>query len=349
MQKNSKIILVIDVGNPDCDGKLFDRDFLSNISHTLLPIYELVKMCDSLGIKCVTPDVVLSKEITQGDQELLLISHLVNNRTTNLISRGAKPFLLLCQESPMIATRFYTNFRNLSKPFAYTLAFSGMKKRAHVKTNFIPLHFPVYFDTRATPTIPFSEKKLIALIAGNKSAPAWKAVLMKLFFGTKVKLIYPVRKKFVTGLASKKVIDLYGKGWDTDSNESVRAVYKGLVPADGKLETLSKYKFTLCFENAIFPGYVTEKLFDALLAGSVPVYLGDPDIFESIPKNIFVDAREFTDVDSLHRYLSNMSKDIYEQYRKAGEEFLTSSAFDKFSYETFIEKVINLIKSYEFN
>ena len=189
-------------------------------------------------------------------------------------------------------------------------------------------------------------KKLLVLIAGNKSAPAWKAILMKLFFGSEVRLIYPVRKKLVEGLAAKGAIDLYGKGWDTDKNKNVRSAYQGLVPPDGKLDTLLKYKFTLCFENSIFPGYVTEKLFDALLANTVPIYLGDPNILESVPGNTFIDAREFKDTDSLHQYLDNMSEETYEEYRKAGKEFLDSSTFEMFSHVTFVEKVLNLVNSY---
>src|SRR5204863_10198514 len=44
-----------------------------------------------------------------------------------------------------------------------------------------------------------------------------------------------------------------------------------------KLETIASYRFTLAFENALEEDYVTEKLYDPLVAGSVPVYLGAPD------------------------------------------------------------------------
>jgi Glycosyltransferase family 10 (fucosyltransferase) C-term/DDE superfamily endonuclease len=45
-----------------------------------------------------------------------------------------------------------------------------------------------------------------------------------------------------------------------------------------KLEGIAAYKFTLAFENAIGEDYVTEKFFDPLVAGSVPVYLGAPNV-----------------------------------------------------------------------
>ena len=43
---------------------------------------------------------------------------------------------------------------------------------------------------------------------------------------------------------------------------------------DDHLRLLQKCKFYICFENTDAPGYTTEKLFDALLCGSIPIYWG---------------------------------------------------------------------------
>ena len=43
-----------------------------------------------------------------------------------------------------------------------------------------------------------------------------------------------------------------------------------------KVKFMSKYKFNLCFENSSYPGYCTEKLFEALCAKTVPIYWGSP-------------------------------------------------------------------------
>ena len=34
------------------------------------------------------------------------------------------------------------------------------------------------------------------------------------------------------------------------------------------------YKFILCLENDLYPGYVTEKPFEAYLSGAIPLYYG---------------------------------------------------------------------------
>lgn len=45
---------------------------------------------------------------------------------------------------------------------------------------------------------------------------------------------------------------------------------------DAKIRYLRDFRFTLAAENASYPGYTTEKIVDAFLAGSVPIYWGDP-------------------------------------------------------------------------
>ncbi len=42
-----------------------------------------------------------------------------------------------------------------------------------------------------------------------------------------------------------------------------------------KIEYLKQFRFSICPENSNAPGYVTEKLFEAFLAGTIPIYWGD--------------------------------------------------------------------------
>ena len=46
------------------------------------------------------------------------------------------------------------------------------------------------------------------------------------------------------------------------------------IYGDHKLEYLHQFKFNLCPENSNNEGYVTEKIFDALNAGCIPIYWG---------------------------------------------------------------------------
>ena len=48
-------------------------------------------------------------------------------------------------------------------------------------------------------------------------------------------------------------------------------------PVSDKIQTLNMYTMSLCFENSYRPGYVTEKLFDAFVSGTYPLYWGGVD------------------------------------------------------------------------
>lgn len=61
-----------------------------------------------------------------------------------------------------------------------------------------------------------------------------------------------------------------------------------------KLDIIKQYKFTIAFENAISKDYVTEKFFEPLIVGSVPVYLGAPNIEIFSPEeHAFIDVRDY--------------------------------------------------------
>jgi hypothetical protein len=82
-----------------------------------------------------------------------------------------------------------------------------------------------------------------------------------------------------------------------------------------KLGTIAGYKFTIAFENACAEDYVTEKFFDPLWAGSVPVYLGAPNVEDFAPGDrCFIDASAYPDPRLLADYLLELANDE-EAYR----------------------------------
>lgn len=103
------------------------------------------------------------------------------------------------------------------------------------------------------------------------------------------------RDKLLKTLAQLGEIDLYGHGWQSGINI--------IGKTENKIETLNKYHFTLIIENAIYPGYVTEKIADAILAGLPSIYYGDFETaerrfsgsfvqLENISVEAFIEAKE---------------------------------------------------------
>ena len=64
------------------------------------------------------------------------------------------------------------------------------------------------------------------------------------------------------------------------------------------------YKFYLAIENTQEPDYITEKLYQGLRAGSVPVYIGAPNIRDFIPENSAVFVEDFPSLEALVQYLN---------------------------------------------
>lgn len=83
-----------------------------------------------------------------------------------------------------------------------------------------------------------------------------------------------------------------------------------------KIQTLSRYPFALAFENAIDEDYVTEKMFDALRAGSIPVYLGAPNVGEFVPEGSYIDAAAYGGARNLAAYLQFLAQhpDVAARY-----------------------------------
>ena len=58
------------------------------------------------------------------------------------------------------------------------------------------------------------------------------------------------------------------------------------------LNIFNRYKFIFCFENSITNGYITEKIFNAFFARSIPIYSGPKNKQQYFNKNAFIDVDE---------------------------------------------------------
>ncbi|XP_043712513.1 glycoprotein 3-alpha-L-fucosyltransferase A-like [Telopea speciosissima] len=98
-----------------------------------------------------------------------------------------------------------------------------------------------------------------------------------------------------------------------DSYGSCRRNRNGRVD---KVEALKRYKFSLAFENSNEEDYVTEKFFQSLVAGSVPVVVGAPNIQEFAPApGSVLHIKEPSDVPSVAKTMEYLAQnaDRYNQ------------------------------------
>lgn len=179
---------------------------------------------------------------------------------------------------------------------------------------FIKFNYLIDFSI-SKKTMKFEDRKLITNISANK-----KAYHPDELYSDR----YRVIKYFSESHPGN--FDLYGIGWNKDEFSS----YRGTTAS--KRLTLAKYKFSLCFENqAKTKGYITEKIWDCLLCGTIPIYWGADNIAEYVPENCFIDFRDYLDIEDLSNTLISMQKEEWEEYITNIEDFVANSREGSFS------------------
>ncbi len=66
-----------------------------------------------------------------------------------------------------------------------------------------------------------------------------------------------------------------------------------------KVKFLGKYKFNIAFENSDTDGYITEKLTDAFLGNTVPIYWGSEGKVAPFPREAMIIAHDYETLDDL--------------------------------------------------
>lgn len=327
-------------------------------------IPELADKLARRGISMMTGDVALRK-VRAGEIDPHEISLIEEDRSPDadeLIRLGAKGKILLCCESPLFAANFYQSLSLVSQDFDHCLVFQGAAGDAAPLVATHPLCFPSFAVEHLRIGQPWGDRKYLVMVAGNKY---WKIRRTPIrWIAAKIRdLALRIPERFSKEYAStqlhdarlaaisyfgcKELMDLFGNGWKNLSNLPTRwqreltatVAHLNPEPCADKLATMGCYKFALCFENIEFPGYVTEKLIDCLVAGVVPIYWGAPNIREYVPDSCFIDARKFSTLDELEGYLGKISEAEWTAMLEYGRAFLNSRMGQRFSYAGFAEQM----------
>jgi len=130
----------------------------------------------------------------------------------------------------------------------------------------------------------YEKSKMISMIASNK----------RMCDGHRLRL------EWVDRLRGQ--VDLYGRGFN-------EILYKE--------EGLCDYMFSIAIENGQYETYFTEKLLDCFATGTIPVYLGAPDIGNYFNKDGIIDLTdEFYISDELYYSKMDAIKDNLEIAKK---------------------------------
>lgn len=79
-------------------------------------------------------------------------------------------------------------------------------------------------------------------------------------------------------------------------------------PVPSKVDVAKHYRFVLCFENDLYPGYVTEKVFEAWATGAVPLWWGsDPAAY--VNSAAVINAADFASLSEFREEVSAINTD----------------------------------------
>jgi Glycosyltransferase family 10 (fucosyltransferase) C-term len=320
------------------------------------------------GINVTTADVYLA--MPNRLVQAVCLTDMVTPFTDKLFSKGARPAVCMSLESPLNAKNFYHNIARYAGRFQHNYQFRGTQARLSTTgTIFHPIVFPV--ETRKRLHLQaWSECNYLLLVNSNKRAvyqnwsnpkeiarsvasQAHSWALKAVDPWMRIRESYVDRIKAIRYFSGHSDFSLYGLGWDKpiqgfgdETHKAALKAYKGSIPADVrcKREVMNGFKFAICFENCIFPGYITEKIFDCFLAGCIPVYFGAPDIADFVPSQSFIDFRQFGNFADLDQFLRGMTDSQARYFQEAAQAFLGSPAFEKFTVDYFVNEVLNVME-----
>jgi len=115
-----------------------------------------------------------------------------------------------------------------------------------------------------------------------------------------------MRNQFFHKLCGYKKVDSAGPLFN---NTGITLNHVGHDAIWTKMEFISKYKFNMCFENASHPGYATEKLYEALVGGTVPIYWGSPTIALDFNPKAFLNWHDYQDDDLFIEAIQQIDSD----------------------------------------
>lgn len=271
-------------------------------------------------------------------------------------------------ESPLVAHRGYHHLPVIARRARHIVGYPGVAGLIGEGAQFHQVWWPNRLGPVANDP-PWRTRDLLVMVNSNKRLHQWRegfslssprssarlmaSSLTARSYRLRLKWqspdLYNERLRAITELAEHPGFSLFGVGWSrrlpgwSDSTwQRVRSAYRG--EAASKQEVLTRHQFALCVENTIFPGYISEKIFDVFEAGSIPIYLGAPDIDKYVPRKAFIDLRDFSSYSELLAHLEDLSEMEATDHLTEARTFLDSDRAGAFKEDHFVSTMETAIR-----
>lgn len=288
-------------------------------------------------------------------------------------ARQGVPFVLHTVESPVLAPQSYVAANQKHFDFIVTL-----ERDCAQKPGYFSYHLP---NTVRLPRdgLPFARRRCAVMLNTNRVVgyfamrqPGLAGLpgLGQLLSGWRIPMgnvlapargeLYSWRRNLARAadVLGNEILQVFGAGWKGGQiswlpgysnrpygcSADLPRDATGTENHEAKLELVGRYRFGIAVENYQgHLGYISEKVFDVMMAGAVPVYLGEERITDFLPCECFVDARDFRSHRDLLRYLRDCPESGWQAMREAGQKFLHSEKVQLFTDEAFAERMVSLL------
>jgi hypothetical protein len=240
------------------------------------------------------------------------------------LPHGALCLVAVCRPGEL-PLEFFAERPDLRK-VAYTLESPNIRHAAQWRADFLRQHFDVcltYWDRLladdSVRTV-YAPHNTHHLDAGSALPRGWDAaraagacVIAELrdlrgsyeIDGAALTCLDPLRAEYAAGLAARGVaVTAHGLGWGAAGVPGVvvaAGLHRSRDPRSA-VEIAAGFDWNLIVENCDAAGYCSEKLYDSLIAGAVPLYHGSAPAW--VPRGAFVDLAT-TDLDEVARIVSS--------------------------------------------
>lgn len=364
---SSDIAVFIDpFSTRNLQDRLFDPSEAAGLGdNAFAPFVHLRAWLQARGIEVHTADLLKSRS-RSGNAVNVYLSFGMRQRYARLARR---PDVLLSAffafECPANVPALYADLHKIDRTFRRVFSYSteeALRPFLRGPVSLTPFMLPQSYDDVHSDIWERRDRKLLVIVNAHKQ--------------TRIKLneLYTERLRAIEFFHRYGDIDVYGRDWDGPPGRMATRMPRGVArlerrarvlwetarpatsavriaareafvaPTSDIADTLGGYTYAICFENSILQGWITEKIFCCFWAGTVPIYLGAPDIERWIPRECFIDMREFEGYDDLREFLRTRTSDEIEEYRVAARDFLRSERFRPFSKETFAELIGRLVE-----
>lgn len=331
-------------------GRFFDAtDSVLNRDDQLYPYRLLRQRLKDLRFDVFTSDQAPDR--SDSDSETYYISFGGNYK--NIWEKPAiRHVAYVFMEAPSSIPANYRRMRLICERFQNVLLFDRDDAYQYAGTSFLSANIHEYFFPSL---LPFALEGAgeeprnpgrICVIASNKNAKSG-------YSGPST--LYEFRKSLIGDLAALDAIDLYGNHWSPRDlhfwhNYSpsllklarfLPKVYQGRC--QDKLATMRRYSFSLCIETHSMRNFVTEKILDCLRSGSVPIYYGATNVTSIVPKECFIDLRDFRTPQEVVTFVRSMKVEERMARVEAGQRYLASPDARRFTPECFVEHLVHLV------